>query len=354
MTIRWRYGLYLALFTAAQVTVGTATSAVPETRRELDSEWIQIPTASGEMIWIPRRAVEMQARFRPAFAEEDVEFVFYSRSLSSDGQTFRLSSLEELDEEVFLSSRPTRVVIHGWLNNRNSPMSVNIRDAYLIGWDLNVIVVDWSKCANWLNYISVTSCVRVVGNALSKLLDNLQNSRGLSLNDVYLIGHSLGAHAAGIAGKSCRDISTIIALDPALPLFSIHNPENRVDVEDAEYVEVIHTSGGLLGFLEPVGTADYYPNGGQKQPGCGLNLAGICAHSRAWQLFVETLMEPEENLLAEPIYTIPRLPVEEKSDSGRRSKMGGEPSSQANGLFYIDTNDRSPYFGTNQKSNETN
>ncbi|XP_058822362.1 phospholipase A1-like [Topomyia yanbarensis] len=337
--------MLFALFMVIQVTVENAFPTQWQ-----DDNWIQIPTASGEMIWTHRLAVNAQARFKLDFTELDVEFVFYSRQ-NWYGRVFRLNSFRNFDDDVFLSSRPTRIVIHGWLNDRNSPMSVNIRDAYLIGWDFNVIVVDWSKCANWLNYVSVTSCVRVVGKALAKVLERLHDTKGQSLDDVYLIGHSLGAHAAGMTGKFCRrgNVSTIVALDPALPLFSVRDPENRVDYEDAVYVEVIHTSGGFLGFLDPIGTADFYPNGGARQPGCGLNVAGMCAHSRAWELFAETLMEPEEHLLAHQIYVLADSPLEQKTDDTERSKMGGEPSSQANGLFYINTNDRSPYFGGKKK-----
>ncbi|XP_053691228.1 phospholipase A1-like [Sabethes cyaneus] len=310
-----------------------------------DENWIQIPTASGEMIWIPRQAVASQPRFKMDFQESDADFVFFSRN-KPDGKIVRLDGIEYLHDELFNGSRPTRILVHGWLNDRHSPMSVNICDTYLIGWDFNVIVVDWSKCANRLNYITAASCVKAVGKLLARMLESLYTYKGLSLDDVYLIGHSLGAHVAGIAGKSLKrgNLSTIVALDPALPLFSLQDVENRVDIDDAAYVQVIHTNGGFLGFLDPIGMADFYPNGGATQPGCGLNFAGICAHSRAWQLFVESLMEPEEHLLAQPFYALQELPGVEKNNVVG-TKLGGEPSNQATGMYYIDTNAQSPYFG---------
>lgn len=38
---------------------------------------------------------------------------------------------------------------------------------------------------------------------------------------------------------------------------------------DAEFVDVIHSCAGILGFKNPIGHIDFYPNGGgAPQPGC--------------------------------------------------------------------------------------
>jgi len=58
------------------------------------------------------------------------------------------------------------------------------------------------------------------------------------------------------------------ALDPAKPLYDSKGPGKRVDKSDADLVQVIHTS--ILGLEKSIGDADFYPNGGKKQPGCGL------------------------------------------------------------------------------------
>lgn len=59
-------------------------------------------------------------------------------------------------------------------------------------------------------------------------------------------------------------------LDPALPLFEdIQNEKSRLDYGDAHFVDVIHTCGGVLGFWDAIGKADFYPNNGMApQPGC--------------------------------------------------------------------------------------
>jgi len=116
-------------------------------------------------------------------------------------------------------------------------------------------------------------------------------------------------------------------LDPASPLFEtisgIVDPEYRLDPTDAQFVDVIHTSGPVFGFLAPLGHADFYPNNGKiPQPGCSfvptiseycnvsvitsllwsilkrwllsnilvsLCATAYCSHSRAHQLMTESI-----------------------------------------------------------------
>lgn len=92
---------------------------------------------------------------------------------------------------------------------------------------------------------------------------------------MILAGHSLGAHVAGLTGKRFvgdRQFYAIFGLDPAGPLFSIGNVHERLAANDAMYTEGIRTNADDNGFAEPLCQADFYPNWGFTQPGCGVDV----------------------------------------------------------------------------------
>lgn len=83
-------------------------------------------------------------------------------------------------------------------------------------------------------------------------------------------------------------------MDPAGPGFRLEGTNGRISTKDANYVEIIHTCGGKLGILRPLGHADFYPNGGgPRQPGCDVDLVGSCAHSRSYEYYTESLKDPD-------------------------------------------------------------
>lgn len=57
-----------------------------------------------------------------------------------------------------------------------------------------------------------------------------------------------------------------LGLDPALPSFE--HLSNNLDVGTATVVDVIHSNCGIYGQTIPIGTIDFYANGGIIQPGC--------------------------------------------------------------------------------------
>lgn len=73
-------------------------------------------------------------------------------------------------------------------------------------------------------------------------------------------------------------------MDPAGPLWS--RDSERIIETDASYVEIIHTNTGTLGYTDPCGDADFYPNGGSSMPGCWIS---SCSHSRSYEYMASTV-----------------------------------------------------------------
>merc|ERR1712183_504579 len=95
-------------------------------------------------------------------------------------------------------------------------------------------------------------------------------------------------------------IARITGLDPAAPEYYNAGVDERLDPSDATFVEIIHCNAGELldfcvGLVEQLGHVDYYPNGGDHQPGCTIGgdwmelLSGGCSHGRAHEYWVESI-----------------------------------------------------------------
>ncbi|XP_014475796.1 PREDICTED: pancreatic lipase-related protein 2-like [Dinoponera quadriceps] len=230
-----------------------------------------------------------------ASAAAKTTFHLYTRNNPKVGQELFINDLNSVKDSFWDAKRPTRFVTHGWHGNANTVACTHVRDAYIQVGDYNVILVDWQEAASYLIYWKSVCGVFQVAKRVALMLNFLEKSASMNPRTVKLIGHSLGAHVAGLAARSAdSDISGVVALDPAKPSFSRKDPGFRVDKTDALRVQVIHTNAGSLGMKEAVGTADFYPNGGRNQPGCGLiDLIGVCAHSRSYMYYAESVMNPK-------------------------------------------------------------
>lgn len=116
----------------------------------------------------------------------------------------------------------------------------------------------------------------------------------------------------------------IIGLDPARPLFNLNDQTTRLDASDAVHVEVIHSNGGRLGFLEPIGTASFYPNGGRTQPGCAWDPTGTCSHTRSYEFFCESIYS-ETPFYATKCESLEHIIAGNCTETGASLQMGGEP-----------------------------
>lgn len=143
------------------------------------------------------------------------------------------------------------------------------------GRQWNIIVVDWAPLSHSL-YIEARLHTSTVAHQLTKFCIFLHLYSYVDIPNIHIIGHSLGAQIAAYAAyllkkETGQTVGRITGLDPAAPLFEypdIETLEQRLDSEDAHFVDVIHTNTNHLGIVNPAGHVDFYPNGGETQPDC--------------------------------------------------------------------------------------
>ena len=149
------------------------------------------------------------------------------------------------------------IVVHGWRTSSSNWNYINESSSHM------VLALDWRDEASSLHFLESAQNGRLI--ARSVVVDFLVDS-GIAPSRMHLIGHSLGAHVAAFIAKEARvalgtKIGRVTGLDPAGPFFENCQAEARLDITDAELVDVIHTDPGQLphhGIDIPIGHFDYF------------------------------------------------------------------------------------------------
>ncbi|XP_065364144.1 phospholipase A1-like [Calliphora vicina] len=172
-----------------------------------------------------------------------------------------------------------------------------------------------------------------------------QLSEIVPVENIHLIGHSLGAHIVGAAGrhfelKTKKTIPRITGLDPAKPCFNEGEALSGLLRGDADFIDIIHTNSGVLGKRDPMGDIDFYPGGlDPLPPGC----VGIsCAHARAWVYYAETIYPGnEKNFMGTRCSSLTRL--REGKCPGKEVPMGYAVPTDAKGNYFMEVRANAPY-----------
>ncbi|KPJ17685.1 Lipase member H-B [Papilio machaon] len=195
-----------------------------------------------------------------------------------------------------LAASALTLYVPGWWNTPHDDSSAAIVSA-LLDRHATVLLLD-TRPVFCKGYIASAAGVGGLAHRLYKFIKSLQ-AEGWPLSSVRLVGFSLGAHVAGVTGKLVRKhlrrrLERIVALDPARPCFA--RPSRwRLASGDARFVQVVHTSAGVLGLAEPLGHADVYANGVlAPQPECEDRSAALalgCDHAQAWRLYAASVSD---------------------------------------------------------------
>ncbi|XP_021959115.1 pancreatic triacylglycerol lipase isoform X2 [Folsomia candida] len=221
-------------------------------------------------------------------------------------------NLDSLNASKFLHSRPTTLIIDGFLSTYPSNMSLamtkSLENCHRFETE-NAIVLDWGSMSGGRSpllggnltqamatlYPLAVANISPVGQRVAQFLDFLRVNGHINWNMVHIVGHSLGSHIAGMAGKYATSqyssiIGRITGLDPAntagLPLPLV------IQKLDADLVDLYYTnSGGMGDTRTDAGDLIVYVNGGNNQPVCPEEelVPGYCSHSYSWRFYSDTI-----------------------------------------------------------------
>ncbi|XP_031762470.1 pancreatic lipase-related protein 2 [Xenopus tropicalis] len=240
--------------------------------------------------------------------EINTRFFLHTRQNPKQHQIISAQNVTGIGASAFQTNQNSTFIVHGMGHKAENNWVSDMCKAILEAEDVNCIGVDWREgSGNIKMYVQAANNARLVGAEIAYLLQVLQTEYGYPASKVHVIGHSLGAHAAGEAGKRHQGIRRITGLDPAKQLFEDTPEEVRLDPSDAGFVDVIHTDISFplgVGIVKPIGHLDFYPNGGKNMPGCPPKLSDLgnmdalvdtltCNHFRAFLYYTESIRRRE-------------------------------------------------------------
>ncbi|XP_047019694.1 lipase member H-like [Helicoverpa zea] len=333
--------MFSRLFDVFLCLLGSSTYALPyenEQGPEYGDEWIYFYDDEGNTHTMNFSTLPQETR---GMLFGEAYFYLYTRRNTDPEQLFIPEENQPFSSQYFNSSNEIKVVTHGWFSNEKTEWLQEIKDAFLRKSDFNVITIDWSELAKNPAYPWSAFSTRYVGKRTAKMLDTISKTYGLNGRVIHLVGHSLGSHVMGYTGLfSTQRINRITGLDPARPLFELPlMPQDyRLEKSDAEFVDIIHSCGGVYGYRKSHGHADFYPNNGQaKQPGCdgAQQVIEGCSHGRSTLFFAESI-DSKTPFVSYPCENWKKF---ENGECTENSTLMGYPvSTNIRGDYYLHTN----------------
>ncbi|CAL1292773.1 unnamed protein product, partial [Larinioides sclopetarius] len=114
-----------------------------------------------------------------------------------------------------------------------------LKNAILDYGNYNVILANWTLY-NPIPFRRAYKNAKFVGEKIAEMMKFIQTHGKASLKSIHCIGHSLGSHVCGVAGRNVRTLGRITGLDPgALSIVKLIQPNIRLSHKDADFVDIM-------------------------------------------------------------------------------------------------------------------
>ncbi|XP_073540720.1 pancreatic lipase-related protein 2-like isoform X2 [Phyllobates terribilis] len=169
----------------------------------------------------------------------NTRFLLYTKDNVKTYQEVSAVNPGTISDSNFRPERKSRFVIHGFTDSGEKSWLTDLCQAVLQVEDVNCFCVDWSGGSQTL-YTQAANNIRVVGAEVAYFTTTLLEIFNYSLSNIYIIGHSLGAHTAGEAGKRRPGIGRITALNDFVACNHMRSYHY--------YIESVLSPDGFIGF----------------------------------------------------------------------------------------------------------
>ncbi|KAM7350119.1 vitellogenin-1-like [Cochliomyia hominivorax] len=265
--------------------------------------------------------------------------------------SFDLEHAEQiLESPEFDVNKKVAIFVTGWMASSDADYVTHMANAFACRGGYNFLALNSSGSLDTLYTWSAFN-TEEVGRQFAKALEKLVTK--VPVENIHLIGHSLGAHIVGYASRYFTEytnlnLTRITGLDPANPCFNEGESLSGLQRGDAEFIDIIHTNPGVLGKSNPVGDVDFYPEGlAAIKPGC---TKFGCSHSRAHEFFAESVYPGNENnFLAVRCTSLKSL--NNGFCNGPKYPMGLTVPHNLKGNYFLSVNAKQP-FGQNNNGRE--
>ncbi|XP_065364516.1 vitellogenin-1-like [Calliphora vicina] len=260
---------------------------------------------------------------------------------------FPLNQAEEiLESSDFDVNKKVAIFVTGWMSGSDAGYVSDMANAFNCRGDYNFLALNSSDSIDTLytwSAFNTEEVGRQLAIALAKLAEQVP------AENIHLIGHSLGSHIVGYAGRYFTSytglkVSRITGLDPANPCFNEGESLSGLQRGDAAFIDVIHTNPGVLGKENPVGDVDFFVDGmAPIKPGC---TRFGCSHGRAYEYFTESVYPGnEDNFLGVRCTSLSKL--KNGYCTGSEYPMGYAVPYDLRGNYVLSANAEEPYGQNN-------